>query len=489
MADVSSALIALLILSPMGLGIDVLQLQNTDFDYWVSEQDMMLVKFFAPWCKKCQKLAPEYENAATRLKGTVTLAEVDCSANSGMCGRFGVNGYPTLKIFRNGKEAAIYNGPHTAEGIVQYMQKQVGPSSVSLHSKADLDAFIDNFDASIVGFFPGHGSTQLAEFLKAAATLRESYRFAHTTKAELGVMHDLHTETVLLFRPPRLHSTFETSIEKYDGPINISGLRKFIKDNIFGICPHVTQDNRDKLKGRDLLTAFYDLDYVRDPKGSKYWRNRVLKVASQFQSRSLSFAVADRREFWKELEQEFGLGLSDSGGPPVVTIRTREGHKYTMREEFTRDGKALERFLEDYFAGYLKRFIKSQPAPERNNGPIKVVVAETFEEIVNDPDKDVLIEFYAPSCRHCKNLEPKYVGLGQKLLGNPRIIIAKMDATANDVPNGYDVQGFPTIYFARVGKKDLPLKYEGPREVKDILKFLEREATHRLGQRSTKDEL
>lgn len=39
---------------------------------------------------------------------------------------------------------------------------------------------------------------------------------------------------------------------------------------------------------------------------------------------------------------------------------------------FSRDGKALERFLEDYFAGHLKRFIKSQPAPERNNGPIKV---------------------------------------------------------------------------------------------------------------------
>lgn len=46
---------------------------------------------------------------------------------------------------------------------------------------------------------------------------------------------------------------------------------------------------------------------------------------------------------------------------------------------------------------------------------VQVVVAETFEEIVNDPDKDVLIEFYAPSCRHCKNLEPKYVELGQKV--------------------------------------------------------------------------
>uniref|UniRef100_A0A7N5JZN3 Protein disulfide-isomerase A3 n=1 Tax=Ailuropoda melanoleuca TaxID=9646 RepID=A0A7N5JZN3_AILME len=37
-----------------------------------------------------------------------------------------------------------------------------------------------------------------------------------------------------------------------------------------------------------------------------------------------------------------------------------------------------------------------------------VVVAENFDEIVNNEGKDVLIEFYAPWCGHCKNLEPKY---------------------------------------------------------------------------------
>lgn len=46
---------------------------------------------------------------------------------------------------------------------------------------------------------------------------------------------------------------------------------------------------------------------------------------------------------------------------------------------------------------------------------IQVVVADTFEEIVNDPEKDVLIEFYAPWCGHCKKLEPKYTELGQEV--------------------------------------------------------------------------
>lgn len=45
----------------------------------------------------------------------------------------------------------------------------------------------------------------------------------------------------------------------------------------------------------------------------------------------------------------------------------------------------------------------------------QVVVAENFDSIVNDESKDVLIEFYAPWCGHCKNLEPKYKELGEKV--------------------------------------------------------------------------
>ena len=45
----------------------------------------------------------------------------------------------------------------------------------------------------------------------------------------------------------------------------------------------------------------------------------------------------------------------------------------------------------------------------------QVVVGKTFNEIVNDPTKDVLIEFYAPWCGHCKSLEPIYNELGEKV--------------------------------------------------------------------------
>ena len=44
----------------------------------------------------------------------IPLAKVDCPANSDLCGRFGVSGYPTLKIFRGGEFSADYEGPRSA---------------------------------------------------------------------------------------------------------------------------------------------------------------------------------------------------------------------------------------------------------------------------------------------------------------------------------------------------------------------------------------
>lgn len=138
--------------------------------------------------------------------------------------------------------------------------------------------------------------------------------------------------------------------------------------------------------------------------------------------------------------------------------------------------------------GKIAALIKSQPVPKKQSGPVKVVVGKSFEKIVQDPTKDVFIEFYAPWCGHCKNLEPIYKELAKKLKKDKNLVIAKIDATANDAPSNYDTSGFPTIYFAAADNKENPLKYEGGRELEDMEKFLEEHATVSFGK-GPKEEL
>jgi protein disulfide-isomerase A4 len=135
------------------------------------------------------------------------------------------------------------------------------------------------------------------------------------------------------------------------------------------------------------------------------------------------------------------------------------------------------KYLLFYFTGKLKPHLKSQGIPKRNAGPVKIVVGKSFEKVVLDKNKDVLIELYAPWCGHCKTLEPIYNELAKKLKKEKNLVIAKLDATANEILDPYMSSGFPTIYFAPSNKKSEPIKFEGDRTLEELEKFVKEHST------------
>ncbi|XP_018008830.1 protein disulfide-isomerase A3 [Hyalella azteca] len=463
---------------------DVLELTDADFDSKLATIDTALVMFYVPWCGHCKRLKPEFARASTDLKDNdppVILVQVDCTeAGKDTCSRFGVTGYPTVKIFKGGELSSDYNGPREYNGIVKFMKSQVGPASKELKNLADTETFLAKNEVGVVYF--GDGSLK-AVFLKAADMMREKIRFAHVSDEETLKKYDAK-DAIILFRPKVMSNKFEPDFVKYEGSEDKTEIKKFINENYHGLVGLRTTDTSGDFIA-PLVIAYFNVDYVKNPKGANYWRNRVLKVAQNYKS-DFTFAVANNNDFAHEIE-EFGLSYV-SGEKPVVCGRDAQGQKFVMKDEFSLE--SFESFLKQLKAGELEPFVKSEPIPEIQ-GNVIVAVGENFDEVVTNSGRDALVEFYAPWCGHCKKLTPIYDELGDAMAGED-VDIIKMDATANDVPPAFNVRGFPTLYWKP--KSGKPVPYEGGRELDDFIKYIAQHATDELkgytrSGKSTKDEL
>ncbi|XP_030253455.1 protein disulfide-isomerase A4 [Sparus aurata] len=466
-----------------------LVLTKDNFDETVNEADIILVEFYAPWCGHCKRLAPEYEKAAKQLSQRtppIPLAKVDATVENEVASRFEVTGYPTLKIFRKGK-VFDYNGPREQHGIVDYMSEQAGPPSKQVQAGKQVQEIIkDGDDAVIVGVFSGEQDEAYEIYIEACHALREDFTFRHTFSSEVSKLLKASPGQIVIVQPEKFHSKYEPASHTLavKDSTSVSEVQEFFKKHAIPLVGHRKPSNDAKrYTKRPLVVVYYGVDFSFDfRKATQFWRSKVLEVAKDFPE--YIFAIADEEDFADELKS---LGLSESGEDVNVGILADGGKKFAMEPE-EMDSDVLRDFVIAFKKGKLKPIIKSQPVPKNNKGPVKVVVGKTFEEIVMDSKKDVLIEFYAPWCGHCKKMEPDYLALGKKYKSEKNLVIAKMDSTANDVPNdSYKVEGFPTIYFAPSNSKQSPVKFEGgDRTLEGLSKFIEQHAT-KLSQ--NRDEL
>mmetsp|Transcript_28148 Transcript_28148/g.46317 ORF Transcript_28148/g.46317 Transcript_28148/m.46317 type:complete len:237 (-) Transcript_28148:115-825(-) len=94
------------------------------------------IKFYAPWCGHCKRLAPVWEEVATALKGEVNVAKVDVTQNRALGKQYNIKGFPTLLLFRRGKMVK-YSGQRNKEAMIEYAKSATpsdaipGPLSMS----------------------------------------------------------------------------------------------------------------------------------------------------------------------------------------------------------------------------------------------------------------------------------------------------------------------------------------------------------------------
>jgi protein disulfide-isomerase A1 len=200
------------------------------------------------------------------------------------------------------------------------------------------------------------------------------------------------------------------------------------------------------------------------------------------------FAYSDVTEGIQQRLAEF-MGITEDALPTLRAIIPNGMKKYTSETkaaDLTVD--IITKFVDDVLAGKIAPSLKSEPIPEKNDEPVKVIVGKQFEEIVKDKTKDVFVKYYAPWCGHCKKLTPVWTELGEAMAEHKDLIIGKFDATVNEA-EGVEVRGYPTLIFYPKDNKE-GIVYDGDREIEGFKAWLNEHApTIKAGSEAVKDDL
>ncbi|RZC35834.1 protein disulfide-isomerase [Asbolus verrucosus] len=418
----------------------------------------------APWCGHCKALAPEFAKAANTLaekESGIKLAKVDATEETELAEEHQVRGYPTLKFFRNASPVE-YNGGRQADDIVAWLLKKTGPPAKELKTVEEAKEFIDANNVAVVGFFKDQTTDAAKAFLGAAASI-DDHPFGITSDDKIFKEYDVQCGTIVLFKK------FDEGKVVFEGDATEKNIKKFVAGNSLPLIVEFNHETAQKIFGGDIkshLLLFLNKGEDHFEKVTEAARS----VAKPFKEQVLFVTIDASEEDHQRILEFFGMKKDEVPAARLIKLEEDMAKYKPESNELTSD--SIKQFVEDFLAGKLKQHLLTQDLPEDwDKEPVKVLVASNFDKIAFDSEKDVLVEFYAPWCGHCKQLAPIYDKVGEHFKDDKNIVIAKIDATANELEHT-KVTSFPTLKLYPKGDNNV-IEYNGPRTFEGLTKFVE----------------
>lgn len=389
---------------------DVIDLNEDNFDKHVTKSDeIWIVEFYAPWCGHCQQFVPEFSKAATALKGIIKVGGVNADEQKTLAGRFGVRGFPTVKIFGTNKnKAEDYNGARTAQGLADAainslknrINEKLGVKQSSSGRKGNVEDVIELTDANfdklvlnsddmwLVEFFApwcGHCKNLAPHWAQAATELKGKVKVGaldatvHQSKAsEYGVQG---YPTIKFFPPGKKD---KSSAEDYPGGRTASDIVNFALDKLSENVPapgieQIIQEETLKDACDKPLCVISVLPHILDCQSEcrSTYINILKEMGEKYKKKMWGWVWS---EAGAQPELETALEIGGFGYPAMAVLNAKKMKYSLLRGSFSSDG--INEFLRDLSYG------RGNTAPLKGATLPKIVACEPWDGKDGVPPQD-----------------------------------------------------------------------------------------------------
>jgi len=424
-------------------------LTNENFKKFTTSGEHVLVTFYAPWDGHSKSFLKQFHELGTshtissdsRLK----FGKVDATVEKELAKEYEVETYPQIILFRHGQ-------PKEYKG-------------------SDDTGHLDNFHAAAYDFHLDFGET-------SSKIATEKYK--------------TQRPGIIMFRNFAEPAHFQGNVN------SLEEIKQFIATNMVPkVVDYAKKDQMERVFEGPIAANVFLFRQQNDEEADKleaefakaadqlYGRVHFISAGFDEQTLYSFFAIRARdtptvRLYAHDLKYAYKGSLKPDEGKKEVmkTIKDHDGNdipnpKYDeeMASQTSKVFEDLIKFVDAYEKGKLVPILKSEKPPKSapSANEATVVVGRTFDEIVTQSNKHVMLFFYAPWCQTSKALMPLWDKLAEMYREYDEVTIAKMDATKNEA-KGIHVKSYPTIYFYKSGDK--PRHEEFDEKKKDLASFI-----------------
>lgn len=243
-------------------------------------------------------------------------------------------------------------------------------------------------------------------FSQAADKHREDYLFGQVSDVEVIEAAGVKAPALVVYKK------FDEGKVEYPASsistLTLESLSEWLKSVGTPLMDEVSGENYSLYAESGLPLAYL---FVDPTDGTKDALTEAYKpLAKKFKGK-VNFVWIDAVKF---AEHGKAMNLQEVKWPAFVVQDMTKQLKYPHSQTEPLSPDSAEKLIEQYLEGKLQPSLKSEPIPASQDEPVFVLVTDEFDKTVFDEDKDVLVEFYAPWCGHCKRLAPTWTQLGEK---------------------------------------------------------------------------